>query len=55
MSCKTCTYFQDCECRRHAPHMLLLRENRITVWPLVTPEKWCGDYTEKPDADAAQS
>lgn len=36
MICKTCMYFLNYRCRRHAP--------TLQGYPAVFPDDWCGDH-----------
>ena len=36
------------KCRRHAP-VVSPRDRNVTLWPVVNPDQWCGDYEPKED------
>lgn len=54
-TCKTCPWFSQNdymrehnggECRRNAPVMFEL-PGEYVVWPIVTPDDWCGEHPDR--------
>jgi hypothetical protein len=43
IKCGNCRFFNDGECRRHAP-VVLGETAEDTVWPIVSRSDWCGDF-----------
>lgn len=61
-SCRSCRFFSAAnhECRKGAPRLALVEQRgqgpvKITMWPNVTPELVCGEYTHGPYSDMQTS
>lgn len=54
--CGTCKHLSPCknsqvvpertECRCHPPQVVLVKDQRTSVWPEVEDEDWCGQWAE---------
>lgn len=58
-SCAGCAFFsanlatdgRNGQCRRRAPHFVIAADGaRLTMWPLVRADAWCGDHATVEDA-----
>lgn len=41
--CRTCRWWNNCECQRHAPSVLNAPDTR-GVFPITAYNGWCGDW-----------
>lgn len=48
--CGTCRYFETVPlysigaCRRYAPTTFMIGSSKVTEWPTVKQNDWCGEY-----------
>ena len=55
MTCATCRYCYESECRRNPPTAAAMiwrgSPEGVRMWPVVDPDDWCGEHPMRRDAD----